>query len=203
MPIVDVKEIQTYIDQNKDNAEVKGFLGKLKTPTVDDFKTAAETNEDVKKIIQSIADQRVTGAIKTYEEKSLPEKIKAAEEALRKTLAPEETADQKKLRELEDKIKVSEGKVNQAALRTLTLTKLSAEGLTADLADLVMGADEASTTERITKVKGLIASQVEKQVAALLGGAPPPVKKTGGKADVDLDKMTMDEYAAWYKTRSK
>lgn len=47
-------------------------------------------------------------AVKKYEEEKLPEKEKAMREAIRKELNPDETAEQKKIRELSEKLEAKE-----------------------------------------------------------------------------------------------
>lgn len=192
-----LEEIQVYLNENKDQEEIKNYLTGLRTPTVDDFKAAAENNEDVKKFLQSHADQRVTGAIKTYEEKTLPQKLADAEEALRKQLNPQETEDQKRFRELEEKFKNSEARATTAALKTLTLSNLAAEGLSSELADYAMGTDEENTKQRVATLKKIITGEVEKKITETLGGVPTPPKAGAGLPPADISKMSMEEYAKY------
>ena len=71
-------------------------------------KASAEAFIKSNDIFKSAFDSSVTSAIKNYEDKHLPEKLKAHEEEIRKSLNPEETAEQKRIRELEEKISSQE-----------------------------------------------------------------------------------------------
>jgi hypothetical protein len=125
------------------------------------------TDEAVKKLYQPEIDRQVSKALETFQAKTMPEKIKEAVEAKIKELNPEETPEQKRIRELEERQKQLE-KQNQRerlknyALKLLTEKKLDA--LTGNIDIFIVGDTEEEVRAKIEAVETAINPIVEKAI---------------------------------------
>jgi hypothetical protein len=105
---ISIEQIKTFIDVNKDRADVAEYISSLsveKPFNVENVQAYLGTVEG-KNLIQPIIDRANTQAIKSHDEKQKPiieatVKSKVNEELQR--MNPSETAEQRRIRELEEK----------------------------------------------------------------------------------------------------
>src|SRR5689334_13182967 len=102
------EEIEAFLAEQKDSEEAKGFLAKIAPKPVINGETIGEflATEEGYKLVKThkAADERVTEAIETFKKKQAPVteaelKRRIAEEMVK--LNPQETPEQKRIRELE------------------------------------------------------------------------------------------------------
>jgi len=161
----------------------------------DTVKAWLESSDDGKKFIQSYSDAKVTKALKTYEAETLPKLV----DKRIKELYPEETDEQKKLRELQSEL----GKIKEEAryekLHSLALTEATKRGLPTNLVPFFVGTDEESTSELV--------NIFEKEFFGAVGGKVQEQFKTGGRrvpqqtteprmafSEEDVRKMSKEEF---------
>ena len=203
-------EIKALLEQHKDDAEVQAYLAELAKPTLDgvkQFLTAGkdqaevkalagtlvtadavrgflEANDEGKKLFGSLADKRVTDAIATYRDKTVPGLV-AAEVA---KLNPEDTPDQKRIKVLETGIAEERAARTREALKTRALGFVAQKGLPADvagLADMLLGQDEATTDANLARFAEVFDASVGLAVAGKFkagGPTPGPVDKAPAAA---------------------
>lgn len=202
---VDFKEVSKAIDEGKDSDEVKGFVAELvkrfaPAITLDGVKPLFDSDPAFKTFIQSREDARVTGAIRTYEEKTLPAKLKAHEDELRKVLAPMETEDQKAIRELREKIDKTERDSAFKDRRFKVSTELGKKSLPSEFVELLVAEDDEKTDARLGSflskfdeiVNARVTAEVEKRFKA--AGVQPPKPEDGEHKE--KKNLTDAEYLA-------
>ncbi len=155
---MNIEEIRKYLEENKDQEDVKNLIAGLK-PAPQGIETLLET-EDGKRALQPRIDRAVTQAIETYRQKTLPAIV---EEEVKKR-NPEETPEQKRLRELEDRLNNAENERTKANLLNMAITEATQKGLPIDLASYFVGQDEASTRDNLTRLENAYKAAVTKAV---------------------------------------
>lgn len=189
---MDLNEIQQYFDTNKDNEDVKTFLGKLSTPTVDGVKGFLEQNEDGKKYLQSLTDAKVTKGIESWRTNNLQ---KIVDDAV-KAANPSETPEQKAMRELQDKIANMEKEKTYESLKNKALTVATEKKIPMSLVDMFIGNDEDTTVGNLGKfeeaMKPYIQASVEERLKS--GSYTPPGGGGGGNGELSLSDAIKGHY---------
>lgn len=201
-----LEEIRAYLNENKDNEEVKAFLSEIRTPSLDDVKRLAGENEEFKKWLQSENDRYFTKGLETWKEKTLPSILDEEREKIRKALNPEETPEQKELRELREKFERVERERKREALRNTAYKQATEKGLPVDLLDFMLGDDEETTMGNLSKLeevweaakKGVVEQQFKQN------GREPHKSKTDGQyfTREQIESMSEEEIIAnWDKVQ--
>jgi len=178
---MDLQEIKTYIESNKDNAEVKSYIGGFITSDrVDTFLNT----DDGKKLLQPKLDSYHGKGLETWKTNNLS---KLVDEEVKKkfpTKDPNELALENMKAEME-KMKTESSRKD---LKTNAMKTLSDKKLPTDLVDYFIGADEVTTNANLTKFETILNASVTSLVAEKLkGGYTPPSEKGG----VDPNSMGM------------
>lgn len=149
-----------------------------------------------KKWLQSLTDTRVTDAIKTYENKTLPKKI---EDEIAKRF-PAETEDQKQLRNLKQQFERLEAEKQTETLKNKALSIATERGLPTKLVDYFIGSDEETTITGLGVLEEVFSLAVQQAVEEKFkqGGRDPKPPGEPGKAlsKEAIEKMTPDEINA-------
>ena len=167
------KALET-ISANLEAPEVKEFVTKfnpLASITKDNVGELVEKND----ILKSYRDSFHTKGLETWKANNLK---KLVDEEIAK-VNPQETPEQKKIRELEQRLNEESAARKKEALKNQAIKKLTEKGLPADLTDYLIGQDEDTTnqalstyekalesfkksvTEGILKTKGRVPAQTE------------------------------------------
>ena len=167
------KALET-ISANLEAPEVKEFTSKfnpLAGVTKDNVGEFVEKND----IFKSYRDSFYTKGLETWKANNLK---KLVDEEIAK-VNPQETPEQKKIRELEQRLNEEAAARKKETLKNQAIKKLTEKGLPVDLADYLIGQDEETTdqalttyekalenfkksvTEGILKTKGRVPAQTE------------------------------------------
>lgn len=127
-------------------------------------------DEEGKKFMQSLTDKRVTQAINTYRENHFEDEVKTRVESEYRRLHPDETPEQKRLREVEKKMAEGERRAKVAELGKIAFQHANAVGVdgAGDLLDYFIGNNEEETRMRIDKFKDFVKLREEKKVNEIL-----------------------------------
>ena len=175
-------EIKKMLEEGKES-ELESYLkGKTLSPEgVQEFLNS----EDGKKLIQPILDKYHAKGLESWKEKNLP-KIK---DEIQRELNPEETPEQKKLRELEDKLSQSEAERKRERLRNKAISIVTEKGLTnaMDIVDHFLGQDEDATVANLGKLEKFVQNVVENNTQQIFkeGGRDPHKKKQSAKTQYE------------------
>lgn len=155
-----IEDVKKFFKENKDQTDVKAYLESL-TVDVNIVKAFLETNEEGKKLLQSLTDSKVTQGIETFKKNNLDKLV----EAKYNELHPAETPEQKRIRDLEQKFNESEKEKQLALLRNKALTMLTAKGFKPEVLEILMlGEDETTLTTNIDKLSTYLNSAIKEAV---------------------------------------
>lgn len=143
-----LEEIKAWLLANKDNADVKTYLGELSTPTVEGVEGFLDT-EAGKKVLQPRLDSNFTKGLNTWKEKNL-EALVAAEVAKRN---PSKTPAEIALEELQKKFDDSEKARSREKLMNQAIKQANDKGLPVDLLEFFVSDDEESTNSNLGKLE--------------------------------------------------
>lgn len=185
---MNIEEIKTYLDENKDNEEVKGFIKGLQTPIkLESVKEYLEKEADGIAYLQSYTDKKVTQGITSYKNNNLQRLIE--EEIAKRN--PQKTPEQIKMEELQREI---EAMKKESALKDLKLKftdELAAKNMLGFSEYLLVGEDEEVVKNNIAKFEGLLTPLIDKKVNEKLKASSktPPKGDKGGSG-----QMTREEF---------
>lgn len=163
---MNIEDVQKFIEENKDSEEVQSFLSGFKTPLdVETVQEYLETDEG-RKTIQPLQDKYFAKGLETWKQKTLPTVL---EEEIRKRF-PEETQEQRELRELKDRLTQMESEKKRESLKSRAIQQLTAKKLPVSLLQFVLNGDsEEVISDNINNIEKeinqTVQSLVENEVA--------------------------------------
>lgn len=185
---MNIEEIKSFIESNKDSEEVKGLLSTYQTPiTLDTVKSYLEKEADGIAFLQSYTDKKVTQGITSYKQNNLQKLIE--EEIAKRN--PQKSAEQIKMEELQREI---EAMKKESALKDLKLKftdELVSKNMLGFSDYLLTGEDEETVKNNIAKFEELLNPLVNNLVDERLK-ASSKVPPKGDKKPNGI--MTRDEF---------
>ncbi|MCY1093979.1 DUF4355 domain-containing protein [Bacillus safensis] len=145
---MNIEEIKQFLEQNKDNEEVKAFVGELSAVSADKVKGFLETEEG-KKVLQPRLDQHFTKGLETWKANNL-EKIVEEEVSKRN---PSKTPEQLEVEKLRKEIEAEKAARNRETLVNKALKAADEKKLPKDVIDFFIGENEDSTLENLSKLE--------------------------------------------------
>lgn len=145
---MNIEEIKQFLEQNKENEEVKTFVGELSAVSADKVKGFLETEEG-KKLLQPRLDQHFTKSLDTWKENNL-EKIVEDEVSKRN---PSKTPEQLEVEKLRKEIEAEKAARNRETLVNKALKAADEKKLPKDVIDFFIGENEDSTLENLSKLE--------------------------------------------------
>lgn len=164
-----LEDVKKFLEDNKDDAEVKGYLDSLSA--LDATKVEAYLDNEGSKLLQPRLDKYFSKGLETWKEKNLQKHI---DEAVAK-LNPEETAEQKQIRELTERLNEQERVAKREKLLNQTMATLSEKKLPTDLAHLLITEDEEGYTKNLEAYEGIVKAIKENTVAEVTKGVGVPL----------------------------
>ncbi|OEI75453.1 hypothetical protein BG616_15135 [Bacillus subtilis] len=142
MPTLD--EVKKFLEENKENEEVKAFVGELSAVSADKVEGFLETDEG-KRLIQPRLDSHFTKGLETWKANNLD----ALVDAKVKELYPEETEEQKRIRKLEKELEDQKTAAQREKLLNKAVSYASEKQLPAAVVEFFIGEDEESTMKNL------------------------------------------------------
>ncbi|MGG0775954.1 DUF4355 domain-containing protein [Bacillus rugosus] len=139
-----LEEVKKFLEENKENEEVKAFVGELSAVSADKVEGFLETNEG-KRLIQPRLDSHFTKGLETWKANNLD----ALVDAKVKELYPEETEEQKRIRKLEKELEDQKTAAQREKLLNKAVSYASEKQLPADVVEFFIGEDEESTMKNL------------------------------------------------------
>ncbi|MDM5267600.1 DUF4355 domain-containing protein [Bacillus wiedmannii] len=197
-PVLRLGNMQYFSDPNP-NPELPPTPAPNPEPlqiTLEAVQALVNDDDSGKKWLQSLTDTRVTDAIKTYENKTLPKKI---EDEIAKRF-PAETEDQKQLRNLKQQFERLEAEKQNETLKNKALSIATEKGLPTKLVDYFIGSDEEATVQGLGTLEEVFSLAVQQAVEEKFkqsGRDPKPPGDPGKPLTKEaIEKMTPDEINA-------
>ncbi|MCI1590380.1 capsid assembly scaffolding protein Gp46 family protein [Heyndrickxia oleronia] len=169
---MDLAKVKEFIEANKESDEVKEYLqGFVKEPSVDEILGKFESDESLKKWLESEKDKHFAKGLSTFKEKTMPKLI---EDEIAKrnpsNKSPEQLKVEEALKEIERwKTKTIREAVKNEALKFSTDNKLPSEiiefFITLEKEDDEEGTkSKESTMSNLTKLKEVWANHLQQSV---------------------------------------
>lgn len=149
-----------------------------------------------KSALDSETSKRIENSLKRYESDKLPSKLKEHEEKLRRELSPQETPEQIRIRELEEKISQSDKREMENQLKAELRAKAKDIGMDPIKADryAVYGENaEKFMREDYQEIDNTIKTKLDAEIKSKFGNTAPQV--TAPEAD-GKTVLTKDQFAA-------
>ena len=189
---MNIEEIKSFLEQNKESEEVKGYIDTFKTPLqVDSVKDFLNSNEEGKKYLQSYGDKRVSEGIDSWKKNNLEQLVQA--ELLKKN--PKLTPEQLEIQNIKAELEKEKGIRKRAEMVAKYKDVLVSKNIPSELTDFILAEDEEVVNANITLFENSMKNYIESQVNNRLKGSSytPP---SNGKASFtmeDLKNMTPEE----------
>lgn len=188
MAIENFDEVKTYFETNKDGEDVKGFLNGF--TNLDVFKEKVNNDPNFKSFMDSEKDKHSSKSLETWKTNNLKKLI---DDAVTKA-NPQETPEQKQIRELTERINKSEKENVHETLRNKALKIATDKKLPSELVDYFIGADEESTIKNLESLENVLNTKVNALAEERLkGGYKPPKGNTNlsakEQAQAEINKI--------------
>lgn len=179
--------VQKFLTDNKDNEDVKKYLGELSTPTVEGVKGFLDTEEG-KKLLQPRLDSHFNKSLETWKANNLEKLI---EEEVKKR-NPEETPEQKEVRKLREEIEKERKARTREALVNKALKVAKEKNLPDSIIDFFIADDEEGTNANLSKLEEAYTKAVQAAVDAKFkehGRIIDPGQGGGGEGPIDIGAL--------------
>lgn len=190
------------VEDDKDIDEIILGNGFAKPITdVDGFNKLLESNKD----IQGLMDGKVTKAIDTFKSNTMQKLIDA--EVLKAT-NKKETPEQKKIRELEERLDKADKKSARAEMVAKFKDTLTEKNIPGNLIDFVLGENEEVTNANIDLFENSMKTYINSQVQSKLNGGYKPPKKEGTvtaktyESLLQNDNLSMEEALDYFNNNN-
>ena len=171
------------IDDDKEILEVlQKIEGVQKAYTLEDFKKQLSENAEVKAYYQSSLDSGIGKGVASFKEKTLP---KIIEEEIKKASNKNKSPEELRIEELENKLAQIEKDKIRAEMSSKYTKILSEKGLSGDLLDFILGADEETTNKNIDTLTNIINNSVSEKVKTKITENPPIPRANDGGRELD------------------
>lgn len=190
-------QVKAFLEANSDDETIKTYLKGLvpEEPITPDKVKAYLDTPDGKALIQPMMDKRVTEALDTYKRKTFDNEVNArvAAELLKRN--PEETPEQKRVRELEENMRRMKEEQEMERLKSQIKDLAFKEGVSLDFIDNIPFTSVEQANLYIRNFKTEIENAKTAKVNELLAsgykpGAGNEIKSTN---KVDLSKLSEKE----------
>ncbi|MCY7542181.1 DUF4355 domain-containing protein [Bacillus safensis] len=157
MPTLD--EVKKFLEENKENEEVKSYLNELSAVSADKVNGFLDTEEG-KRLIQPRLDSHFTKSLDTWKANNLD----ALVDAKVKELYPEETEEQKRIRKLEKELEDQKSAAQREKLLNKAVSYASEKQLPADVVEFFIGEDEDSTMKNLGAFEEKYSAALQKAI---------------------------------------
>ncbi|CYE11521.1 phage protein [Staphylococcus aureus] len=176
---MNIEEVKSFFEEHKDDKEVKDYLKRLKTVSVDDVKGFLDTEEG-KRFIQPELDRYHSKGLESWKEKNLEDLI---EQEVRKR-NPEQSEEQKRISALEQELEKRDAEAKREKLRSNALGKAQELNLPTSLVDRFLGDSDEDTEQNLKALKETFDKYVQKGVESKFKSSGRDVKESRNQ---DLD----------------
>lgn len=174
-----LKDTADDADINETLQGIEGLIKPLDVNSIglEDFKNVLENNKEAKAYYQSTLDSGIGKGVAAFKEKTLPGII---EEELKKANNKNKTPEQIALEELQAKFEALEKEKTKAEMSSKYTKVLTEKGLSADLLNFILGADDETTEKNIETLSNIINSSVSTGIEKEITKDPPMPSKSQG-----------------------
>ena len=187
---MNLEEIKQYLEQNKDNEEVKQFVEGLqqdKPVDVQRIEQLSQEDESIKSWLDSQKDKHTSKSLETWKTNNL-DKIVA--EKL-KELNPDKSPEQLELEQIKQQLADMENQKTRESLKNKALTVATEKDIPTSVIDFLIGQDEDSTVENLSTFETAMKSYVDNQVKARINDSSytPPASDDNNKKTFTVEEI--------------
>lgn len=146
--IINLAAIKKFLEDNKDQEEVKSYLGELSAVSADKVKGFLDT-DDGKRLLQPRLDSFFTKGLETWKANNLEALV--SEEVAKRN--PALTEEQKRIAALEKALEDQKREAQQEKLMNLAIKQATEKKLPVDLVSFFLAEDEEKTTANLAKLE--------------------------------------------------
>lgn len=188
-----IEEVKKFLEENKSDDEVKELMNSFVTKeSVEGF---LDTDEG-KRLLQPRLDRYHAKSLESWKENNLKDIV---DEKVKK-LNPEETEEQRKIRELEERLNAAEREKTQQSLLNKVTQQLSKDGLPTDLAGLLITEDEEGLQKNLELYKSVVGTIAESTRKEILKEHGRSTIKGGSVKSEDEKNTVVDKLIETKKT---
>lgn len=183
---MNLEDVKKFLADNKEQEDVKAYLGELSAVSIDKVKGFLDTEEG-KRLLQPRLDQNFTKGLETWKTNNLETII---QEELRKR-NPDKTPEQIELERLRNEIEAERKARNREALVNKALKVAKEKNLPDGVIDFFIAENEEGTLENLSKFEETFQAAVKASVDAKFkeGGRNPEHGETKHSGVIDINKL--------------
>ena len=167
--------------------ESKAALINKENLTLEELKNIINENEGFKAWLSSEKDRHFSTSLNTWKENNLSKEV---EKEISKRY-PEETAEQKKLRDLELKLQAMEQESKMKEIKANTMRVINDKQLDSEILDFVLSDNEETTIANIDKFEGLVERLANKRLEEKYKNANTTPSQSVGQATLSEYEKSM------------
>ena len=167
--------------------ESKAALINKENLTLEELKNIINENEGFKAWLSSEKDRHFSTSLNTWKENNLSKEV---DKEISKRY-PEETAEQKKLRDLELKLQAMEQESKMKEIKANTMRVINDKQLDSEILDFVLSDNEETTIANIDKFEGLIDRLANKRLEEKYKNANTTPSQSVGQATLSEYEKSM------------
>ena len=167
--------------------ESKAALINKENLTLEELKNIINENEGFKAWLSSEKDRHFSTSLNTWKENNLSKEV---DKEISKRY-PEETAEQKKLRDLELKLQAMEQESKMKELKANTMRVINDKQLDSEILDFVLSDNEETTIANIDKFEGLVERLANKRLEEKYKNANTTPTQSVGQATLSEYEKSM------------
>lgn len=191
---MNLNDVQVFLDTEiaKGNEDVKSYLSEL-VPVTNESATQFLETEEGKKFLQPMLDKYHDKSLKSWQANNLDKLVDERTAARIKELHPNESPEQREIKELKSKLESQQKELQHASLKENVLKNIRDKGISVNLADMIIGVDEETSIKNIELLESELKIMANKEIERrLAGGYQPPEAQYNNVSD--LNDLGMDDY---------
>lgn len=179
---MDIQEITTYLEQNKDSEGVKNFVASFYTP---DKLNPVLDSETGLKLIQPRIDKHVSKGIETFKTNSLPKLI---DDEVNKRF-PGESEDAKRIKKIELDLEGQRLAATREKIKNIAITKLTEAKMPVGLANILVADTEDAFNSNFNSIKSIWDKELNERIKVELKKNGRTPHKEGSDKHTDTSEM--------------
>lgn len=190
-----LKDIADDADINETILSIEDFAKSSKFDTnkltIEDFKNVLANNKEIKAYYTSALDSGISKAVNSHDEKFKKEKLPGIiESEIKKRSNEGKSETEIQLQEMKEQLEKMKAEKLKADMSAKYTKVLSEKGLSAELIDFVLGADDETTTANIDKINSIIGNVANSRVKEKIGESS---YKQEGISNSNVGKITWEQ----------
>jgi len=198
---MDLRELKEFIEENKEDQNVKDLLKQYGTPSTEEILSFPE--------VKSELDRRVSKAVDSHDKEKVPELVqKRLQEEMEKEDNPLKAEVKNIRQELNDwrqKAEEAERATKRQEIKNKAQQKISEKGLPSDLIDFLVTDDEESTDENLARFEESISKYAKKIKSGVYESknTDVPNKETSSSSGEPAPEASKEEWKKYLQKQRK